>query len=200
MQRDILVKETVQLMKLQCDYVSGSVIRQDYLETAIKWISKNNIDDYMAKHQHKQNANLLWVYYQGVISWVKSTFTIQRKSMKSVDWGSLYDKHKDEQLDTKDIEKETAKLILDDDVTKKSGIYPYILTRDEKHLSIRTFTDAMKQKVYEKQAGNCVKCKKHFELSEMDADHITPWAKGGKTIEDNCQLLCKKCNRSKSDK
>ena len=186
--------------EIASDYVSGSVIRQDYLETAIKWISKNNIDDYMAKHQHKQNANLLWVYYQGVISWVKSTFTIQRKSMKSVDWGSLYDKHKDEQLDTKDIEKETAKLILDDDVTKKSGIYPYILTRDEKHLSIRTFTDAMKQKVYEKQAGNCVKCKKHFELSEMDADHITPWAKGGKTIEDNCQLLCKKCNRSKSDK
>tara|TARA_Y100001949_G_C15824274_1_gene259152 strand:+ start:152 stop:568 length:417 start_codon:yes stop_codon:yes gene_type:complete len=116
------------------------------------------------------------------------------------DWGSLYLKYKNEQLNTDDIEEETKKLLLDDDVTKKSGIYPYILTRDEKYLSIRAFTDIMKQKAYELQKGKCRECEKQFELSEMEADHIDPWYKGGKSIEENCQLLCKACNRRKSGK
>ncbi len=182
------------------DYVSGSPIRQDYLETAIRWISKDSIEEYMGKNQHKQNASLLWQYYQGVIVWIESTFKVKRREMKGLDWGSLYDKYKDQQLDTEKIESEIKNLILDDDVTKKGGIYPYILTRDQKHLSIRSFTDSMKSKVYEKQNGICAKCKERFELSDMDADHITPWIEGGRTVEENCQLLCKKDNRTKSDK
>jgi len=184
---------------LGSDYLNGTPIRQDYLETAIKWISDDNIKDYMGKHQHDPNASALWRYFQDVITWVEATFTKKRKFMKGVDWGALYKKFKDEVFDAKAIEKETAKLILDDDVTKQSGIYPYILTREEKHLSIRAFTDSMKQKVYEKQKGICKKCGNHFELEEMEADHITPWSEGGKTNEDNCQLLCKKDNRRKSD-
>ncbi len=182
------------------DYVKGSSDRQELLETAIKWISKDNINDYMAKNQNLQNANLLWQYYESVITWVKTTFKEYRKSMKGVEWGFLYNEYKDKQFDTDEIESEIQKLVLDDDVTKKSGMYPYILTRDEKWLSIRAFSDSIKQKVYEKQKGNCVKCNKHFELSEMEADHITPWNQGGKTIENNCQLLCKDDNRRKSDK
>ena len=95
---------------------------------------------------------------------------------------------------------ETKKLILDDDVTKKTGIYRYILTRDEKYLSIRAFSENMKQKAYELQNALCVECGELFELSEMEADHIDPWSKGGKTIEENCQLLCQKDNRRKSGK
>lgn len=182
------------------DYLTGSSIRQEYLETAIKWISDDNIETYMAEHQHDQNASALWIYFQAVITWVTSTFTKKRKFMKGVDWGTLYNAYKDDKHDTKKIETEIAKLILDDDVTKKSGIYPYVLTRDEKYLSIRAFTDAIKQKVYERQEGICVKCKKHFELLEMEADHITPWHEGGKTIEANCQMLCKDDNRRKSGK
>jgi len=182
------------------DYVSGSAIRQEYLETAIKWISKDDIDGYMAKHQHDQNGNELWNYFRAVINWVETTFKNKRRFMKNVDWGYLYDKYKDEQLNTDDIEKETQKLILDDDVSKKSGIYPYILTRDEKHLSIRAFTDSVKQKAYELQKGKCAECKEPFELSEMEGDHITPWHEGGKTVEENCQLLCKEDNRRKSGK
>ncbi len=180
------------------DYLNGTAIRQEYLETAIKWISDGNIERYMAEHQHDQNANTLWIYFQSVITWVSTTFTKKRRFMKGVDWGSLYNKYKDEKYDTGEIEKETAKLILDDDVTKKSGIYPYILTRDDKYLSIRAFSDAMKQKVYEKQKGKCVKCGKHFDISEMEADHIKPWHEGGKTTEENCQMLCKDDNRRKS--
>lgn len=186
--------------EISSDYVNGSSIRQELLEKVIKWISKNNIENHMAKNQHEQNASILWQYYQAVVSWVKSTFKVQRKSMKGVEWGFLYNQYKDKQFNTDEIEAEIKKLILDDDVTKESGIYPYILTKDEKYLSIRAFTDNMKQKVYEKQDGNCVKCNEHFELSEMEADHITPWNQGGKTIEENCQLLCKNDNRRKSDK
>lgn len=182
------------------DYLNGSPIRQDYFETAIKWISKGNIEVYMSKHQHDPNASALWLYYQSVITWVTATFTKKRKQMKGVDWGSLYNEFKDEIFDAKEIEAEVATLIADDDVTKKSGIYPFILTRKEKHLSIRSFSDSMKQKVYEKQDGVCVVCSKKFELNEMEADHITPWHEGGKTDEGNCQMLCKEDNRRKSGK
>ena len=182
------------------DYLNGSPIRQDYLETAINWISNEKIKDYMSKHQHDQNANALWIYFQSVITWASTTFTKKRKFMKGVNWGTLYNTYKDEKYNTEEIEEETEKLILDDDVTKKSGIYPYILTRDEKYLSIRAFSDTERQKVYEKQKGVCVKCKEHFKIEEMEADHITPWHEGGQTISKNCQMLCKECNRRKSGK
>lgn len=183
---------------LASDYLSGSANRQEYLETAIKWISNDAIKDYMSDHQHDEDANELWEYFKDVIKWIETNFTKKRRFMKGVDWGTLYNNYKEKKLNPKSIEKETAKLILDDDVTKKSGIYPYILTRDEKHLSIRSFTPSMKQKVYERQKGKCIKCKQEFELSGMEADHITPWHEGGRTIEENCQMLCKEDNRRKS--
>ncbi|MDE0471722.1 MAG: DUF262 domain-containing protein [Ekhidna sp.] len=181
------------------DYLTGSPIRQEYLETVIKWASEGKVEEYMSQRQHNQNASALWRYFQDVITWVTSTFVKKRKSMKGVDWGMLYNTFKDEQYDTEKIEKEVAKLTLDDDV-KKSGIYPYILTRDEKYLSIRVFTDAVKQKVYERQEGICAKCNKPFKIEEMEADHITPWHEGGKTSIENCQMLCKEDNRRKSGK
>lgn len=187
--------------KIGKDYLSGSPIRQKYLETAIKWISNDRIEDYMSKHQHDPTAGELWRYFQSVISWVESTFTKKRKKfMQKVDWGSLYNKHNATILDPAVIEEETARLIIDDDVTSKSGIYPYILTRNEKHLNIRAFTDAMKQKVYEKQNGICASCNDRFKLPDMEADHVTPWSEGGKTSEENCKMLCKECNRRKSSK
>lgn len=186
--------------KIGSDYVSGSPIRQEYLETAIDWISKGNIEIYMAKHQNDPNASALWLYFQNVISWVKATFPKYRKPMKGVDWGALYNVYKDNVYDTAELEKKVAKLILDDDVTKKSGIYPYLLTGEEKHLSIRAFTDAMKISAYEFQFGICPICGEHFEIEQMEADHITPWCEGGKTNAENCQMLCKSCNRHKSSK
>ncbi len=180
-------------------YVNGSPIRQQYLETVIKWVSDGDIEDYMGKHQHDENALPLWEYFQTVINWIESTFTTTRpKMMRGVDWGSLHNDYKDVDLDADEIEQETARLISDDDVQRKQGIYPYILTGEEKHLNIRAFSNSMKQKVYEKQSGICVICDEEFAIKEMEADHITPWTEGGKTNEDNCQMLCKKCNRQKS--
>ncbi|MDZ4204395.1 MAG: DUF262 domain-containing protein [Bacteroidales bacterium] len=184
------------------DYLNGSAIRQEYFETAIDWINNGNIEDYMSVHQHDPIAIDLWNYFQSVINWVKATFITNRKFMRGVEWGKLYNEFKKKKYDPKAIEKETAKLIADDDVENKKGIYPYILTRDEKYLSIRAFTDSVKQKVYERQKGICPKCPKgkYYEIGEMEADHIKPWHEGGHTIEDNCQMLCKDHNRRKSGK
>lgn len=189
--------------KIGGDYLSGSANRQEYLETAISWISNGNIEIYMAKHQHDANAAPLWQYFSSVITWIETTFkpTKERKKiMKGVDWGALYNEFKDKLIDQKEVDAEVSRLILDDDVTNKKGIYPYVLTKKEKYLSIRAFTDAQKLAAYERQNGICAHCNKHFELSQMEADHITPWHLGGKTIADNCQMLCKSCNREKSGK
>jgi hypothetical protein len=196
--KSIFSKSNCAAYLLSKDYLIGSPIRQEILETALSWISNGEIEKYMSIHQHDPNANRLWTHFQNVIGWVRLTFTTYRKEMKGVDWGSLYNKYKDKMFDTVKLEQEIQVLMMDDDVTRKSGIYPYVLTRNEKYLSIRTFTESQKRVAYERQKGICPKCGRHFELKEMEADHITPWSKGGKTIPENCQMLCQECNRRKS--
>src|SRR3990167_866019 len=160
--------------------LTGSPIRQEYLETALSWINNNEVADYMAKYQHEKNASELWEYFQNVIAWARKTFPNNRKEMANVNWGELYNQFKDKKLDAKKLEIEVAKLMQDEDVTKKSGIYPYVLTKQERHLSIRAFNDKMKREAYERQKGVCTARKAicgnaHFEIDEMEADHITPW-------------------------
>ena len=180
--------------------VNGSPIRQDYLETAISWISDGQIEDYMAKHQHCSNADELWNYFQGVISWVRATFTNYRKEMKKVKWGELYKDFANKKLDVIELEAEVQSLMRDEDVTNKIGVYSFVLTREEKDLNIRKFTNNMKREAYERQNGICPICNEYFTLEQMEADHITPWVDGGKTNEENCQMLCKSDNRRKSSK
>ncbi len=181
-------------------YLNGSPIRQEYLETAVKWINDGNIKEYMARNQHEPNANELWAYFQSVIDWVKGVFPNYRKEMKGVEWGLLYNEFGKQSFDSIKFEKEITAFMQDDDVTKKSGIYSYLLTGEKKDLNLRAFTDNQKRKVYERQEGICLVCKEHFEIEEMEGDHIMPWHEGGKTNDDNCQMLCKSDNRRKSGK
>lgn len=186
-------------------YMTGTPIRQDYLETVLDWIRQRNgiksIDDYMGIHQQEHTARELKEYYQSVINWIETIFPKYRKEMKGQKWGLLYNKYKDADLDPNKIEEQISTLMKDefDEITSKKGIYEYVLSGDEKCLSIRAFKDSEKRTVYERQNGNCKKCGKHFDISEMEADHITPYAKGGHTTIDNCQMLCRDCNRRKSD-
>lgn len=160
----------------------------------------------MATHQHDEDAQELWIYFQDVIRWVESRFPNYRKEMKGVDWGFLYKNYSTTPFNPNTAEEEIKKLMMDEDVTKKAGIYPYLLTRDEKYLSIRAFSENMKREAYERQGGICPHCKAEdsdfkdykWDIDEMEADHITPWHLGGKTISENCQMLCKKHNRKKS--
>jgi hypothetical protein len=190
--------------KIASDFMSGSPIRQDYFEKALKWIGdaqNKSIEQYMAEHQHDTDADQLWQYFQDVIHWVEKLFGRKyKKEMKGVDWGVLYNKHKDTTLTATTIDKQMAKLMVDSDIQKKSGIFAYILDGDIHHLGIRAFDANTRREVYERQGGKCAKCGKSFDIEVMEADHITPWHEGGRTIAENCQMLCKDCNRRKSGK
>lgn len=181
-------------------YVNGSPIRQDFLETSLNWIAQGKIEDYMSQHQHDADAQELWQYFQEVIAWVERTFPNYRKIMKGLEWGRLYNAHKSDKLNAATLEQRIVELIDDDEVDSKKGIYEFLLTGNEKTLSLRTFDDKTKTKVYERQKGKCPVCKKKYEFSEMEADHIIPWSKGGKTVLANCQMLCRMDNRTKSGK
>lgn len=187
------------------DIVTKSPERQELLELALKWMcDKEGINDirlYMGQHQHDPNATQLWSYYQTVINWVKNNFYVSKRKgiIAGLYWGKWYELKKDVVIDKDALDARIAKLIKDSDVEHKGGIIPYIFTGDERHLGLRTFGDDIKEAVYEEQQGICKICGEHFEIDEMEADHIIPWSKGGKTIKENCQMLCVHCNRTKSN-
>ena len=169
------------------------------------------VEECMSAHQHDPNANELWTYFRNVIEWVQDTFTVYRKEMKGIEWGPLYDAYTDQVFDTAALEQRVATLMQDGDITLRKGIYAYVLTGDERDLSIRQFNYSDKRVAYERQQGLCANktyCltpgnsdgKKVFAIAEMEADHITPWSKSGRTEPANCQMLCLPCNRQKGGK
>ena len=201
---------------LAADLMAGAPIRQDYLETVLGWIAdatlldpndpdsrKMQAEEYMAKHQGDKSAIALWTYFQQVVDWVRCTFPTKRPIMKGVEWGllynKLYNKYHDVNLNADALENDIRRLLADKDVTNQKGIYPYLLSGDEKFLNIRAFDPRDKQRKYNEQNGICPLCGGHFELTKMDGDHILPWRLGGKTEYDNLRMLCIKCNRSHND-
>lgn len=187
------------------DYISGSPIRQQILETALKWIADakglSKIEDYMARHHCDKNADEIINYFKAVFEWVEKVFTVKRKElMRGLEWGLLYNKHKDDKLNPIDIEEEIKRILIDCDndygVTNKAGVYEYILTQNEKYLQIRDFRPQERQQAYERQNHCCGECGKHFELSDLHAHHIKRWVDGGHTTADNCALLCADCHHS----
>ena len=167
--------------KIGGDYMTGKLEEQAYLETVLRWAARKEgikddkpIDKYMAIHQHDPNANKLWAYYMQIITWVRSTFPHYRKEMKGLDWGAMFDEFGEEIYDVDALEKQIHDFMEDDEIMKKAGIYRYVLSGVLRDLSFRTFDKKQKREAYERQNGICVHCGKHFELEEMEADHITP--------------------------
>lgn len=187
-------------------YMTGTPIRQEYLETVIDWIRQRDgvksIEDYMAIHQLDHTSKEIKEYYQSIINWIETIFIKYRKEMKGLKWGLLYNKFHKIDFDPKKLEEQISELMKDEyeEITSKKGIYEYVLSGDDRFLNIRAFRDSEKRTVYERQKGICPKCGKHFDIKDMEADHITPYSKGGHTTIDNCQMLCRDCNRRKNAK
>lgn len=194
--------------RLGKDLVEGTPIRQDFLKTALEWMASHETRcgkpqtalGYMAAHQHDPNSNNLWTYFQNVINWATTNFnpTKFRNIMKGLDWAKFYDENKDRTLDTENLAKRITALLQDGDVQRRKGVIPYVLTGDERYLNLRAFPDDIKLSVWAKQNHKCAICGKEFDFEFMEGDHITPWCEGGRTVIENCQMLCRECNRRKS--
>lgn len=186
-------------------YLSGDCIRQKYLETAFLWKAddegisgKDAITSYMKKHRDDDSADDLWQYFERIFQWVQTNFGKKiDKSMKGVAWGLLYNEHREKNFDPEYLQTRAKELLADPEIQKKSGIYEYLLTGWEKCLNLRTFNEADKLTAFHKQDGKCANCGKVCDIKDMHADHITPWSDGGKTVIENCQMLCRDCNLRK---
>ncbi|BDX42375.1 MULTISPECIES: GmrSD restriction endonuclease domain-containing protein [Lactobacillales] len=199
-------------------YIRGEVNRQSYLETALKWVSKENIEEYMSKHRFENSIEELKTYFYSVIDWISTVFLDVDTSMRGLEWGRLYDTYYATSYSPKEISKQVNELLSDPYVQNKRGIYEYILegSSDTTHLNIRVFNEPIKRKVYKKQTdeakkkevSNCPLCavgsnknkSKIWTYKEMEADHVSPWSKGGATEESNCEMLCVTHNRAKGNR
>lgn len=199
-------------------YISGNVNRQDYLATALDWVSHGHVGDYMSQHRYDDNINELKAYFTSVIDWASSVFIDVKNEMCGLEWGRLYEQYHQNAYNPAEVSQKLHELYADPFVTNKRGIAEYILggCSDTKLLNIRIFGEADKQTVYEQQTStareqgvsNCPLCAmgndanhdRIWKLSEMDADHVTAWSKGGSTDISNCQMLCKTHNRAKGNK
>ncbi len=199
-------------------YVSGSANRQDFLERALEWVSKDNVGDYMSQHRHDNNITELKTYFNSVIDWVSSVFLDVETEMRGLEWGRLYEEHHHKPFDPKKVSEQVKTLYADPYVKKRKGVFEYILggATDTKLLEVRVFDDATKKSVYAKQTqeaeaantSNCPHCalghdankKKIWTLIEMDADHVAAWSRGGATDIKNCQMLCKTHNQAKGNR
>ena len=196
--------------KLGNDLVNGVPIRQEFLKRALEWMANHEKREgkaqsavgYMAQHQHDPNANNLWTYFQNVLNWAITNFDMKKfkKIMKGLDWALYYDKYHDKTLDTVAIAQQISTLMRDSEIQKPNGIIPYVLTGDERHLDLRAFPEDIKLAMWEQQGHICPLCGKEFDLEFMEGDHIKPWREGGRTVIENCQMLCRDCNRHKGAK
>lgn len=199
-------------------YIKGDVKRQDYLHTALEWVSKGNIDDYMSRHRFDNNINELTTYFNSIIDWISSVFQDVESEMRGLNWGELYEKYHTNAYDPNAVHTKLKDLYADYFVKNRKGVFEYILGGgvDTKLLEIRIFDDVTKKTVYEQQTqeakdnntSNCPLCaigndnnkQRIYKQSEMDADHVTAWSNGGATDITNCTMLCKTHNRAKGNR
>ena len=199
-------------------YISGDVKRQEYLRTALLWVSKGEIDAYMSKHRFDTDITELESYFNSVIDWVGSIFTDVESEMRSINWGEMYERFHTNSYDPDDIHKKLMELYSDYYVKNRKGVFEFILggCTDTKLLDVRVFDDVTKKTVYTQQTAdatargvsNCPLCAigndsnstRIYKIGEMDADHVAAWSNGGATDISNCKMLCKTHNRAKGNK
>lgn len=199
-------------------YIKGSAHRQDFLERALDWVSGGKIGDYMSRHRFDDHIHELKNYFTSVIDWVSTVFKDVEKEMCGLEWGRLYEEYHKTSYDPDQVSQEVRTLYGDPYIKNRKGVFEYILggSTDTKLLNVRIFDEATKKSVYqaqtqtaeEKGESNCPLCaaghdankNKIWKSSEMDADHVTAWSRGGATDAQNCQMLCKTHNRAKGNR
>lgn len=204
-------------MQMWQAYVSGAANRQDFLATALEWVSRGIAEEYMRDHRFSSDITELVNYFSSVIDWARTVFPLVENEMRGLPWGELYEKYHTQPYNPAHMKQRVAELYADPYVKNRRGVFEFLLGRetDTKLLDIRIFDEATKRAVYARQTeqakaagkSNCPFCaighdanaNKIWKLNEMDADHVTAWSKGGATDISNCQMLCKHHNRAKGN-
>ncbi len=201
-------------------YISGSAARQDFWERALDWVAKgeHKIGEYMARHRNDKNISEVEKYFTSVLDWVASVFPTIENEMRGIEWGRLYETYHSKSYDPALTSSEVRALYADPFVKNRKGIFEFVLggKLDTKLIDVRVFDEATKRSQFEIQTtkakisgiSNCPLCAvgnevnkvKIWSISEMDADHISAWSKGGATSASNCEMLCKTHNRSKGNR
>lgn len=199
-------------------YVSGAANRQDFFATALKWVSKGEPEKYMRDHRYSGDISELTNYFNSVIDWIKGVFPIVESEMRGLEWGELYERFHATPYNPAHMSERVKDLYGDPYVKNRRGVFEFLLggEQDFKLLDVRVFDEATKKSVYTRQTeaakredkSNCPYCaisqdanqKRIWKLSEMDADHVTAWSRGGATSIENCQMLCKHHNRAKGNR
>ena len=190
-------------------YIRGSANRQEFLERALDWVSKGDIGGYMSAHRNQSSIKELKNYFNSVLDWVSGVFTEVQSEMKGLEWGRLYEEYHSQSYDPAKVAAKVKELYGDPYVTSRRGVFEYVLggLKDSKLLEVRVFDDATKQSVYAKQTAAAetrntsnANMSKMWKFSEMDADHVSAWSKGGTTTAKNCQMLCATHNRAKGNR
>ncbi len=199
-------------------YIRGSANRQEFLERALEWVSKDDIGGYMSAHRTDNNINELKNYFNSVIDWVSTVFNDVLPEMRGLEWGRLYEEHHGKSYDSKKISEDVKRLMADDFVKSRKGIFEYLLggSIDKKLLDVRVFEIPVKRAAYAKQTheaeanseSNCPLCaighdankSRIYRFEEMEADHVSAWSTGGGTTAENCQMLCITHNRAKGNR
>ena len=203
------------------NYVSGSEKRQDILREALRWVSRGNIDGYMARHRRNADISELKEYFNAVIDWADSVFAEVKADMRGLDWGRLYETYHNQPYDAKKVWERVLALYAKADEVEHlntKGIFEYILggEKNPQLLDVRLFDKKTMNAAYARQTqkanregvSNCPLCAvgnspnrtRIYPPKEMDADHITAWTKGGATTIENCQMLCRTHNRAKGNR
>ena len=204
-------------------YVKGPANRQQFLATALEWVSRNmegkdKVSAYMSAHRRDKDISEIKTYFNTVIDWVDSKFDDVYDEMQGLDWGDLYERFHSLPLNHTELTAKVRELMHDDFVGNRRGVFEYVLggCKDTKMLNVRLFDKPTMRKVYQQQTdkaksegeSNCPYCaighdanrRRIWKLEEMDADHVTAWSKGGSTDIENCQMLCKTHNRAKGNR
>jgi hypothetical protein len=199
-------------------YVRGAVNRQDHLAVALDWVSNGEAERYLAKHRDDEGIGELKRHFDDVLAWASTVFTEYRSEMKGLEWGRLHRVYGKRPYNPAEVAAQVAALYADPCVTAKRGVFEYVLGGgvEPRLLNVRVFTNATAARQYAVQSAaaaeagvsNCPLCAvgsntdrtRVWKVSEMEADHVTAWSKGGASVPGNCEMLCRSHNRAKGNR
>ncbi len=189
----------------------SDIKRQLILEKMLKWVSLGKgktIEEYVSQNR-ENNSEEFKAEILKILKWSKETFAPESKDyydwMKKVKWAEVFYENEKKKAEDKvavkyeDIPKRIKELSAMPGIDKNEGIPMFLVTGEEKYLNSRSFNKKDIINKWKEQDKKCASCGEAKDEDQIAGDHIVSWSKGGRTEYENLQVLCKRCNSSKSN-